>query len=115
MACFRKFESEKEVRVSLESIGVNITNDDFTRENGASEVVVPFDIGDLPTGEYGMVEDLEQASLPDDNQGFSIPTTNGVVTPMEYTGNFGFMGASVLLNKCGTMLIRRQTQLQASK
>ena len=44
-----------------------------------------------------------------------IPTTLEAEDENGIEGGFGVVGTSVLLNKCGTILVRRDTQLQATR
>lgn len=44
-----------------------------------------------------------------------LPTTHAGGCGLDATGRIRGMGTSVLLNKCGSMLVRRQTRLEASR
>ena len=77
-----------------------------------------FDIANLPTGEEIPIANIEDESLMNNSEtkfDALLPTTHSSALPMNHVGEFGYMGSSVLLNKCGTMLVRRHTQLQASR
>ena len=81
------------------------------------EASIDVAVGDLHTGANDILEDLENAPNVEEwrEGGLKLATTNEYSEPQEAFGRFGYMGSSVLLNKCGTMLVRRQTQLQAGR
>lgn len=68
-----------------------------------------FDIANLPTGEEIPIANIEDESLMNNSEtkfDALLPTTHSSALPMNHVGEFGYMGSSVLLNKCGTMLVR---------
>jgi predicted GIY-YIG superfamily endonuclease len=79
------------------------------------------DFANLPTGAdvegFGTGEFAPECTDEDDDELYegAIPTTHYSCHENVIEGSDDLIGTSVLLNKCGTMLVRRDNQLQATR